>query len=122
MFRKTIKTAGALILSAFVWGNLALMAMADDTPNIGQGINTIDPATAAGNIKNVFLSISGLAGVVGLGALVWAGFRMMTAHTDRGRAETKEHLVDIFKGLGLVGGASLLIGLACFVIQKAYGG
>lgn len=127
MFKKSIKVVGGVATTAWIWVNLTAAAVAIGTTGIGTtgigtGVTAVSPSTLAGDVSNVSLGISAIAGVVALGAITWVGIGRMWDHTPQGRADNKERLIDIFKGFGIVGLATLLVGFAAYLIQQATGG
>jgi hypothetical protein len=50
--------------------------------------------------------------------LTYLGFKLKTGG-ERDRAETKEHVMWVFLGLGLVGFAAVIAGFAAYMIKGA---
>ena len=110
-----ISAAGASLFIA------ASNAMADPV-QIGQGLSKIDTPTIAGIIVKIALGAAGVTGSVAVLALLWVGLRKIGDHSRQGREEAKEHLIDIFKGLGIAGLGSLIVAFIAYLIQNATGG
>lgn len=107
-----IPVAGTSLLIA------AHVAFADQV-KIGEGLNLVDTPKIAGVIIKIALGAAGITGAVAVLALLWVGLRKIGDHSRQGREEAKEHLIDIFKGLGIAGLGSLIVAFIAYLIQTA---
>jgi cytochrome bd-type quinol oxidase subunit 2 len=95
-------------------------ALADEIPNIAQGLpSDVQSNQLAQKIVNIALKVGELAGAVCVIMLVYAGYKFVTATTEKERAEAKELLKNIFIGLAIVSLAVMIVAFLANAIKTA---
>ena len=98
---------------------------ADDTPSssgsgtvdVTAGLSNVSSADLAGKIIKIATGFGTLAGAVAALALIYLGFKLKIS-TEQQRAETKQHIVYVFMGLGLVAFAVLIAGFTANLMKS----
>jgi len=85
-------------------------AVASEMVPIDAGLSSVDKATLANKIKDIFLGIGYFIGVVAVGSLIFNGFRLVTAVDEQRRAQAKTHIIWTLGGVVLVGLALMIVG------------
>lgn len=106
MNRKHTTVALTLIMLLIFCGT----AIASEMVPIDAGLSSVDKVTLATKIKDIFLGIGYFIGVVAVGALIFNGFRLVTAGDEQKRAQAKTHIMWTLGGVVLVGLALMIVG------------
>lgn len=104
-----------IMLGCILWPGVLFAA---ENPDITAGLDQVD----ANDLANKFIMIAvgggALSGAVAAGVLIYLGFKLKTGN-ERSRSDTKEHIMYVFIGMGVVGLAVMFIGFAAFLIKGA---
>jgi len=105
-----------LMLGCLIWPGVLFAA---DNPDITAGLEQVDADELANRL--IFIAVGGgaLSGAVAAGLLVFLGFKLKTGN-ERSRSDTKEHIMYVFIGLGVVGFAVIIVGFAAFLIKGSF--
>lgn len=105
----------ATLLLVFV--TIAAPCFATTTvPDIGTGLNSINTNTLADKLLKIFTGIGALSGIVATAMLIVLGFKLKVSN-ERDRATTKEHIMYVFIGMGIVALSVIIVGFAAFLIK-----
>lgn len=113
--RKTIIVIISLCIITFAF---VVPAFAVEPPNIVVGLDQISAEALANKILKIALGVGALSGVIAAAVLIYLGFKLKTG-TEKTRSETKDHIVWVFAGMGLVGFAVVIVGFAAYLIKGA---
>lgn len=103
---------------------LATLAMATpvfaaaSNPDITTGLGNVDSGTLANKILSIGIGVGALSGVVAAFMLIFLGFKLKTGKEDT-RAKTKEHIMYVFIGMGVVALSVVIVGFAAYLIKGA---
>ena len=114
---KMLNVIGVAAVLAFFWTTSAAQAAAN-MPDITAGLNDVSAGDLAGKILKIAIGAAALSGVIAAAVLTYLGFKLKTGG-EKDRAETKEHIMWVFLGLGLVGFAAVIAGFAAYMIKGA---
>ncbi|AEG14422.1 hypothetical protein Desku_0822 [Desulfofundulus kuznetsovii DSM 6115] len=118
MLKRFTKHITTVISFLTAYLTLAQAALAVENPDIGAGVLAeVDKAAMAQKILNIAIGIGSIAGGIGVLALIFVGFRMLTATNDHTRAEAKQHFIQILIGLGVIGLAVTIVGFIAFLVK-----
>ncbi|SHE98631.1 hypothetical protein SAMN02745218_01219 [Desulfofundulus australicus DSM 11792] len=118
MLKRFVRRITAVISFLTAYLTLAQVALAVENPNIGAGVLTeVNQEAMAEKILNIAIGVGGIAGGIGVLALIYVGFRMVTAASDHTRAEAKQHFLQILIGLGVIGLAVTIVGFIAFLVK-----
>jgi len=111
---RTVTVALSVVGLLIVTGDRALASM----PDITAGLSEVSAGDLAGKILTIAIGAAALSGVVAAAVLTYLGFKLKTGG-ERDRAETKEHIMWVFLGLGLAGFAAVIAGFAAYMVRGA---
>ncbi|MGB9825377.1 MAG: pilin [Desulfofundulus sp.] len=90
----------------------------NNNPDIGVGIiGTVNNVTLANKMIQIATGIGSVAGGIGVLALVYVGFKMITAKNEHDRAEAKQHFIQVLIGLGVIGLAVTIVGFIAYLLK-----
>lgn len=104
-----------IMLGFFLWPGVSFAA---DNPDITAGLDQVDADDLANKI--IFIAVGGgaLSGAVAAGILIFLGYKLKTGN-EKTRSDTKEHIMYVFLGMGVVGLAVMFVGFTAFLIKGA---
>ncbi|MEW6697313.1 MAG: TrbC/VirB2 family protein [Bacillota bacterium] len=111
---KKILIVMLLLLTFFV---TAAPCLAETTgPDIATGLNSVDAKALADKLLKIFIGLGALSGVIATAMLIILGFKLKTGKEET-RAKTKEHIMYVFVGMGVVALSVTIVGFATFLIK-----
>lgn len=91
-------------------------AFAVEGPKITTGLDQVDSDALANKLLKIAIGGGALSGVVAAIVLIILGFKLKVGG-EQSRAKTKEHIVYVFIGMGLVAFAIVITGFAAFLLM-----
>ena len=85
--------------------------------DVTAGLSNISSADLAGKIIKIATGFGALAGAVAAMVLIYLGFKLKVS-TEQQRAETKQHIIYVLAGLGLVAFAVLIAGFTANLLKS----
>ncbi|MEN6487554.1 MAG: hypothetical protein ABFD66_01520 [Smithella sp.] len=96
---------------------LALTSLAfGEKIDVSSGLTGTRDALGTG-IQDILKGIAFFAGIVGVGALMFCGFKFMTATDDRDRFQAKAHAFWILGGIALISLSAMIVGYITSLIK-----